>query len=314
MHRRAYLAAFATAAVAGCTTQSDGGGDPATDTSTPEATPTPTPEPTPTPTPEPTETETPTPTETETPTPEPTPTDFERAIADARAGLSVMLDAYLSQGDGADTLVDVGGDVSFTYSDLSDGNKEAGDAHLDARDEAETGQQNNLVDQLDAVRQFLWQSAQAQQRWSTAFDAVVECRHDIEDEELDAWDRLEHRGTIRTEYIAVRTSFRQAEEASDPEDVEAFDAISTDEYEAKLDQLENAVDDLSALHSALGDVQEGLAEMEQGHNETAAELLGDAHESIEALLRNGVDASMELEIEGIADAVFQKETKAEANT
>lgn len=318
MQRRRYLAVIASAALAGCPSNSDGATS--TETATPSPTPTETTTATQTATPTVMSTETATETATETPTPEPTPTAYEAAVADTEGALLEMYNAYINQGEGTQSLTDVDASVEdFDDSSVYELSNEVDEARLDAS-EAATDEQESTVDSLRAIRDFLYHAALVQARLSNAHEHVEDIWTATDNEDASAISEPYKRATFH-EYRAARSGLRDAEDAGRPSDADVVDFLSEREWEAKLDQFDAEVDVLAKLEAALEELQDAVQDLSAAHgapdSESASQAAGQAvnHfetvlDELDTMLRDGVAESFEVLLESLEETCQEKRRDA----
>lgn len=318
MERRRYLAAVAAAALAGCPSGNDG--TDATATATQSETPAATPTATETATATSTSTETATATETPTPTPEPTPTAFEAAVAETEEALLEMYNAYISQGEGAQSLTDVDASVEdFDDTSVYELSNEVDEARRDASEAASDGQAD-IADSLQAIRGFLYQAALVQAQLSNAHEHVKTIWTATDNENASAISEPYDRATFH-EYRAARSGLRDTEDAGSPSDAEVVEFFDADEWEAKLSQFDAEVDVLAKLEAALEELQGAVQNLSEAHGATDSELASDAAgravnqfetvlDELDTMLREGVAESFERLLEDLEATCQEKRRDA----
>lgn len=323
MNRRRYLAFVGSALLAGC--QSSGGNGTATATETPTQTQIATTTPTATSAPTETATSTQTETPTETETPEPTPTAFEESVSDARLGLEGMYSAFLNQEPEAETLPDVDAQThDFDRHVVWSATDQVDPATQRARDAAGGDSQNAIVDSLQAVRRFLYHAARVQERLTIAYGHLEQLRTATDDEDAEAVDEA-HTAATLSQYRAARSALRDTEDAGSPSDADVVDFLTEAEWEAKLEQFDDAVgllgelglvleplpDALRSLSAARGAAEEYPQEAEDDASQAVTKFESILDE-LDAMLREGVAESFERLLLDLEEIVLVKRSDAVA--
>lgn len=314
MNRRRYLALAGTAILAGC--QSDGQGPPATATESATPIPTETATATPTETATSTETATETPTETETPTA--TPTEFETAVSDADAALGEMHAAYVTQAAGGERLTDVDASVGEFDRDAVWQRADGVDEATRRARSAASGEQDDTVDSLQAVRRFLYVAARMQSEIVDKFGATETLLAATDEDDADGAEEAYDLVTLALRPPTIETLFNDVEDAGSPEDARVVASMTPQEWSNKLDQFAAEVETVASFEDVLERLPDGVASMaaatgidgDSSEASAAAADFGAVADNIDDLLDEGVAASFEGPLEELQELCEEKRLEA----
>ena len=270
MNRRAYLSAAGLVLLAGCST-SETTETPAPTTAEQTTTETPTE----TTTAEPTTTETPTET-TEEPTTETTeePDRVDRilglAVADLTDAVAVFEDAAGPDGG----FHDVNATTNLSFDAVAEPLYLAR-GHFNTLDQLEkTAAQQARLDSLRGVFWFLWWTAQTHDNLRLV---RVRVNNAVSRFYAGEYYRIDSQVEQATKsLVPARETLDNLLDGSNPDQLDAFDALSPDDYTRKVDSLETEISQFERFTGYLLSMRNAVNRLQRGFDEYLSEKYGDA--------------------------------------